>query len=190
MLLFLVTPCLVVPVQPCMGWTPIKKKTSDIPKILNANDNTITNPVVTVNLFINYFSSIASQTKVNIKYSHKHFSDFLKNRAQNSFFLSPTNKDEIALIIPSLDSTKLVGPNNIPAKILKLLKNDISCQLVDIFNMSFTSGVFLSALKIAKVVAVHKKDSKLDFSNYWPISLLSNLYKILEKLMYTRIFKF
>ena len=56
--------------------------------------------------------------------------------------------------------------------------------------MSFTSGVFPSALKLAKVVPVYKKDSKLDFSNYRPISLLSNLDKILEKLMYSRIFKF
>ena len=43
--------------------------------------------------------------------------------------------------------------------------------------MSFTSDVFPSALKLAKVVPVHKKDSKLDFSNYIPISLLSNLDK-------------
>ena len=56
--------------------------------------------------------------------------------------------------------------------------------------MYFTSGVFPSALKIAKVVPVHKKDLKLDFSNYRPISLLSNLDKILKKIMYTRIFKF
>ena len=56
--------------------------------------------------------------------------------------------------------------------------------------MSFTSGVLPSALKLAKVVPVHYKDSKLDFSNYRPITLLSNLDKILEKLMYTRIFKF
>ena len=56
--------------------------------------------------------------------------------------------------------------------------------------MSFTSGVFPSALKIAKVVPVHKNDSKLDFSNYRPISLLSNLDKILEKIVYNRIFKF
>ena len=33
-------------------------------------------------------------------------------------------------------------------------------------------------------------DSKLDFSNYCPISLLSNVEKILEKLMYNRIYKF
>ena len=56
--------------------------------------------------------------------------------------------------------------------------------------MSFTSGVFLSALKIDKVVPVHRKHSKLDFSNHQPISFLSNLDKIMEKLMYKGIFKF
>ena len=76
----------------------------------------------------------------------------------------PAGKDVIALIISSLDSTKLVGPNSIPKKILKVLSNDISCQFADIFIMSFTSGVFPSVLKIAKVVPIHKKDSKLDFS--------------------------
>ena len=160
----------------------IKPNPSDIPKILNTNDSTITNPVEIANVFSNYFSCIASETKVNIKYSHKHISDFLKNRAQNSF-LSPTDKHEVALIISSLDSTKSVEPNIIPTKTLKLLKNDIFCQLADIFNMSFTSGTFPSALKITKVVPVHKKDSKLDFSNYRPILLLSNLDKILEKIM-------
>ena len=168
----------------------IKPNPSDIPKILNTNDSNITNPVEIANVFNNYFSSIASQTKVNIKHSNKRFSGFLKNRAQNSFFLSPTDKDEIALIISSLDSTKSVGPNSIPTKILKLLKNFNSCQIVDIFNMSLTSGVFPSVLKLAKVIPVHKEDYILDFSNYIPISLLSNLDKILEKLMYTKIVKF
>ena len=56
--------------------------------------------------------------------------------------------------------------------------------------MSFISGVFSSDLKIAKVVSVHKNDSKLDLPNYRPISLLSNLDNILEKIMYTGIFKF
>ena len=66
---------------------------------------------------------------------------------------------------------------------MKLLKNDISSQLSD-------SGVFPSILKIAKVISVHKKDSKLDFSNYRPISLLSNIEKFLERLMYNRMYKF
>ena len=49
------------------------------------------------------------------------------------------------------------------------------------------TGVFLSVLKTAKVAPVFKKDSKLHYSNYHPISLLSNEEKILEKLMYKKI---
>ena len=52
------------------------------------------------------------------------------------------------------------------------------------------TGVFPSVLKTAKVVPVFKKDSKLDYSNYHPISLLSNVEKILEKLIYKRLYTF
>ena len=66
----------------------------------------------------------------------------------------------------------------------------LTSQLSEIFNISFFSGVFPSILKTAKVIPVHKKDSKLDFSNYCPISLLSNIEKNLGRLMYNRICKF
>ena len=118
------------------------------------------------------------------------FQIFLKIRSNISFFVSPTEKKEIENVISSLDSNKSVGPNSIPTKVLKLLKNGISSQLSEIFNISFSSGIFPSILKTAKVIPVHKKDSKLDFSNHHPISLLSNIEKILERLMYNRIYKF
>ena len=51
-------------------------------------------------------------------------------------------------------------------------------------------GVFPFVLKTGKVVPVFKKDSKLDYSNYRPISLLPNIEKILEKLMYKRFYTF
>ena len=122
---------------------------------------------------------------------HKNiFLIFLKIDLVFSFFISPTDKSEIENIISSLDSNKLVEPNSIPIKILKLLKNDFFSQLSEIFNISFSSGVFPSMLKIANGIPVHKKDSKLDFSNYCPISLLSNVEKMLEKSMYNRIYKF
>ena len=52
------------------------------------------------------------------------------------------------------------------------------------------TGVFPSVFKTAKVVPVFKKDSKLDYSNYRPISMLSDIKKILEKLMYKRLYTF
>ena len=65
--------------------------------------------------------------------------------------------------------------------------NDISLQLTNIFNLSFSTGVFPSGLKIGKVILIK---SKSKCSNYGPISLLSNLDKILEKLMHNRIYEF
>ena len=50
--------------------------------------------------------------------------------------------------------------------------------------------VFPSVLKTVKVVSVFRKDSKLDYSNYCPISLLSNIEKILEKPMYKILYTF
>ena len=107
-------------------------------------------------------------------------------------FLLPTDEEEIANIIYSLNSNKVSGQNNIyiPYRILFLLKNEILKQLADLFNLSFMTGVFPSVLKTAKVVPVFKKDSKFDYNNYRPISLLSNIEKIREKLVYKRLYMF
>ena len=45
-------------------------------------------------------------------------------------------------------------------------------QLEDLLNLSFVTGICPSLLKTAKVVPDFKKDSKLDYSSYRPISLL------------------
>ena len=53
--------------------------------------------------------------------------------------------------------------------------------------MSFPTGQFLSVLKTAKVITMHKKQSKVDCTNYRSISFLSNIEKVIEKLMYKKL---
>ena len=72
----------------------IKNTSSDFSKCLFSNDSAFTNQVELSDIFNNYFASIAETAKASINYSHKHFSDFLKDKNQNSFFLSPSNKNE------------------------------------------------------------------------------------------------
>ena len=71
-----------------------------------------------------------------------------------------------------------------------LLKSEILKQLADLFNLSFMTVVFPSVLKTAKIVPVFKKDSKLKYSNYRPVSLLSNIEKMLKKRLYKRLHTF
>ena len=40
------------------------------------------------------------------------------------------------------------------------------------------------------VVPVHKKESKQEIKNYRPISLISNISKIMERVIYNRVYKY
>ena len=101
-----------------------------------------------------------------------------------SFYLEPTSPFEIKNIIDSLDINKSTGPNSIPIFILKIMKEFFSKWLSRIINMSFEVSIFPDFLKVAKIVPLHKKDSKLSHVNYRPIALLSVLSKIFEKTIY------
>ena len=58
-----------------------------LPTVLSLdNGKTITNPYDIANTFNNYFASIAETTKKPIKYSHKHFSDYISNENNNNIF--------------------------------------------------------------------------------------------------------
>ena len=158
--------------------------------LLTFQNENIDNPERIANIFNNYFSTIGEKIQAKIKHSRKKYTDYLTNENPDMFFLSPADKEEIKFILSSLDIDKSTGSYSIPIKVLNMLKNDISEQLADLFNLSFTTGTFPTILKTAQVIPIHNKDSKSNFTNYCPISLLSNLDKILEKLIHSRLTTF
>ena len=89
-----------------------------------------------------------------------------------------------------MNNHKASGPNSIPTFVLKHLNNEISIVLSKLINLSFANGVFPDILKSSSVLPLFKKGSKIICGNYRPISLLSNISKILEKLMYARLYRF
>ena len=57
--------------------------------------------------------------------------------------------------------------------------------------MSFETGIYIEKLKLSKIVPIYKeKGDKLLCKNYRPISLLSNINKIYEKLIHKRLYSF
>ena len=160
------------------------------PTAITVNNETITNPSDIANAFNNYFAKVAINIQSSIRFSKKKYYDYLPLLNIESFFLTPTDSTEVSNIIFSLNQNKSDGPNSIPIKILNLLNKDISDQLAILFNQSFSSGIFPSILKASKIIPIYKKGSKLECSNYRPISLLSNIDKILERLMYNRLYNF
>ena len=81
--------------------------------------------------------------------------------------------------------------HSIPVRILKVICDEISIPISKLIIRSLETGTFPSLLKTSKVVHVfNNKGSPLEVSNYRSISLLSNIEKIYEKIMYTRVTSF
>ena len=161
-----------------------QKTTNDSPKRISLEEHTVTDPHTIANTFNSFSSSLAAEVQSEVSFSYKRLFEYLPplNTNQDSVFISPCTKEEIIEIISNFKPKKSTGPNGIPTKILKLVTDDICEHLSIIFNASFATRIFPEKLKFAKVIPIHKKDPKLKCSSYRPISLLSNIDKILTKI--------
>ena len=72
-------------------------------------------------------------------------------------FLTPTKPNDIEVLIDNMKAKKGFGPNSFPTKFLKDWKSEFPKPLSDMINISFTTGIFPSALKVANVIPIHKK---------------------------------
>ena len=99
------------------------------------------------------------------------------------FIFSPVTEDEVLKSIYSLKNTKSVGIDDINSFILKASAPVIVKSLTHLINKSLLEGIFPSRWKTAKIVPVLKKGDKMQADNYRPISLLSCVSKILEKVV-------
>ena len=116
--------------------------------------------------------------------------DFDADGPVQTFALFETDASEVYSIIKHLKNKISSGHDGISNKLLRLAASSISQFLANIFNECIKDSMFPKSMKIAKVLPLLKKG---DFSlpdNYRPISLLTSLSKIFEKLIHKRITKF
>ena len=126
-------------------------------------------------------SNIGPTLASKLSSPNANFKNFSPDSTPNSFLLSPTNVTEITLtvslsegydemcIIPTRESIDL-----------------LASPLSHLCNLSFSSGVFPNALKIAKVLLVLKSGDNSNFFDYRPVSILPCLSKVFGKLFHSR----
>ena len=110
-----------------------------------------------------------------------------------SSFYETIAPEEVLTQISQLNIAKASGPENIqyiPNKFYRLIGPIITPYLSNIFNNCYNNETYPSVLKHAKVTPIHKGGRKDIASIYRPISILSAVSKIFEKLLYSRLEKF
>ena len=90
----------------------------------------------------------------------------------------------------SLNSNKASHSSDKPTKNLKQNADFYSPFILDYVTKSISSSTFPSILKLADIIPVYKKDSRYEKSNYRPTSVLPNLSKIFENVLYDQISSF
>lgn len=166
-----------------------KTKSCKIEKIKIGNDISFDTHDI-ANEFNDFFVNIGKKLANNIQpqTSHKVRLDPNK-RNEKCLFLRYTNSEEISKVIGKLKN-RSGGIDNIHSTVLKKISFYISPILAEIFNICIYCGIWPNALKRADVVPVFKSGDRTEVNNYRPISIISNIAKVFEKIVHVRISRF
>ena len=90
-------------------------------------------------------------------------------------------------VVMNLDLSKTSGPDYIPVVVLKNCEPELSYILAELFNKCLKEPCFPDCWKVSSVVPVFKNvGERSTAKNYRPVSLLSVVSKVFEKLVNNR----
>ena len=98
--------------------------------------------------------------------------------------------NEVKRHLLKLETNKSPGPDHIRPCILKSCALELTPSITYMVNKSFNTGLLLDEWKHADITPLHKKGSKSSRENYRPISLISIVCKIGEKIVFDGMFNF
>ncbi len=156
---------------------------------VNVNGKSIAGDKDIANEFNKYFSEIGKKLAKEIPH---HDIDPLSyvTPVSNSFTFKNISKEELSYVISSMKTSKSAGIDKISIRLMQGAESTILESLHYIFNLSLNTGVFPNDWKIARVTPIYKSEDKTDCGNYRPISIISNVAKVFEKVIYNQLLAF
>lgn len=159
-----------------------KRNRKNVLTTVSFNGHESTDKTDSAKSFADYFKSVFISTAPD-----KPLNDFQPNTRIDAELNSPVNKADVRKLIKELDAGKGSGPDKIPPRFLKGTIDAITLPLTILFNTSISKQTFLSLWKTAFVTPIFKSGLRNDVKSYRPISILSCVAKLLDKLMSQRL---
>ena len=169
----------------------IKHKGNIIPYI-TINGMKTSNPVKIANEFGKFYSTLGATLASKISNGKQCVNDYINKIPRNcsSLVMQCTTIEEIQKTITSLPNKTSHRHDGISNELLKKLNQSISFPLCLIFNKLIEQGIFPKQMIIAEVITLYKGKKHDIVINNRPISLLITVSKLLEKIVYTRVYSF
>ena len=123
----------------------------------------------------------------NVSSNWCNFRKYLPKAEESSIFIEDTTDDEIIDIIKEFHNNK---SRDIPIVVVKHSAEIIALILCKVYNVCIRERTFPQILKHGKIIPIYKKGPRDNIENYRPISALPIFGKILEKMLYTLIYKY
>ena len=142
-----------------------KTKTSKLPTShFECNGINIISKQSIADEFNNFFVGVGSNLakKITVADNAASIYDYMGQQCPNSMFINPVNEDEVVNIIKSCKPKHSQDCDDINMYVLSKVTDQIVKPLVHIFNLSFSSGIFPSEMKTAKVIPLFKSGDRSD----------------------------
>lgn len=167
-----------------------KSNITEINKLeVPAEGRTFTDPKDIASHFNKCFSTMGPKLASKIPSSIKRPTDYLK-MSDSSFTFTELLPKKVLKLLESVKVGKASGLDKIPNKLLRISASYICESLTEIFNLSLRLGVFPVDWKRAKVSPIYKSGEKSDSNNYRPISVISTIARIFERLIYVQLYSY
>ena len=151
---------------------------------ISSDNITLTDPKSIADKFNDFFVKIGPEISDSVNPSLHKPEDFVPNlEGIHQLEFSDISPTLICDIIKYLESKSSTDSDGISSKLLKRVSNEICIPIAHIFNLSVNQGIFPEKLKKSRVVPIFKQGNAEICDNYRPISLCSQLSKILEKII-------
>ena len=105
-----------------------------------------------------------------------------------NFYFQPVSEAQVSDILSNLNIRKSAGPDGIPPKLFKIATPVIAAPLTKLFNYCIGVGEWPCQWKLSNVTPVYKKDDDTSKTNYRPVSVLSAIPKVFEKVKYDQLY--
>ena len=169
-----------------------KRKSTNFIRIKKASEEYTTDDQDTAEELNGYFKSVFTVNKDSAELDFEKLYQDLTNKSKNQHSENPSTTklssieitiDEVHALLSKVNSNKSAGDDNIHPRVLRECALELASPLHRIFQESVNSGCVPHSWKTATITPIFKSDDRSLPENYRPISITSQVGKLLEKIL-------